>query len=411
MTKSLFRALLAIAGAVLLGVSALPAAAATLTYNDPNCAGFQITGSGGSFTLTCAKLSCSISGVTNPTTAQDTTLTATCTPGGASYLWSLVTGPFSHASCNSPTSPTAATTAVVKPTGIAAGQSRSCLYQVTGTAAPLSGQAMVTVTWSDAPPTPPVCTPSGVTTPAPITSAGGTIALNANCAPSAGLTYTWTRTAPTAGAPTNASTATPSDTLAANTGASGVVYTWQVVACSSPGVCDTKTVSVTVPAPGGGGGGADCSSQGFVHTRFIDIGWPASGTSWNTIAMGGFGTNDALVIKFTPPAGSASAVNQVGSISLAEYGDPLTGRYAVLSTSACDFNGTGGAFTVPALQVSSTISWSLQVGRKDAGPYVQLNAGTSYYLNLKNRSSDGVSPTCASGSCNMVINWLKPPGT
>ena len=85
MTKSLFRALGCLTGAALLAATALPAAAATLTYNDPNCAGFQITGSGGSFTLSCAKLSCSISGLTTPTTAQDTTLTATCTPTGAGY--------------------------------------------------------------------------------------------------------------------------------------------------------------------------------------------------------------------------------------------------------------------------------------------------------------------------------------
>ena len=42
---------------------------------------------------------------------------------------------------------------------------------------------------------------------------------------------------------------------------------------------------------------------------------------------------------------------------------------------------------------------------------VQLTGGTSYYLNLKMRAADGVTKTCASGSCNMVINWLKPPGT
>jgi hypothetical protein len=99
MTKSLFRVLLGLTAAVFLGATALPAAAATLTYNDPNCAGFQITGSGGSFTPTCAKLQCSISGTTNPTTQQNTSLTATCTPAGGSYLWSLVTGPFSDAAC------------------------------------------------------------------------------------------------------------------------------------------------------------------------------------------------------------------------------------------------------------------------------------------------------------------------
>ena len=150
MTKSFIRALLQLACAGLLAGAALPSAAATLTYSDPNCAGFQITGSAGSYTLTCAKLQCSISGVTNPTTAVGTALTATCTPAGASYLWSLVTGPFSDVTCNAPSQPTLATTNINKPTGIVAGQTRACLYQVNGTAAPLSGQAMVTVTWTDA---------------------------------------------------------------------------------------------------------------------------------------------------------------------------------------------------------------------------------------------------------------------
>ena len=120
MTKSFIRAVLVVAGAMLIAATAPSATAATLTYNDPSCAGFQITGSGGSFTLTCAKLQCSISGVTNPTTAQNTSLTASCTPAGASYLWTLVSGPFSDATCNAPASPTSATTAINKPTGIAA---------------------------------------------------------------------------------------------------------------------------------------------------------------------------------------------------------------------------------------------------------------------------------------------------
>ncbi len=224
-------------------------------------------------------------------------------------------------SCNAPSAATSATTAIVKPTGIAAGQTRSCLYQVNGTAAGLSGQAMATVTWSDAPPTPPVCTPTGVTTPNPITSAGGTVALNAGCVPSAGVTYTWTRTAPTAGAPTNPTTATPSDALAANTGASAVAYTWQVVACTSPTTCNTKTITVNVPAPGGGGGGVSCS--GFTKTTNVDLGWPAAGTTTlHTQDYGGFNGGDVLVVRIAPPAGTpTSAPGTAGLLSLSEYGD------------------------------------------------------------------------------------------
>ena len=251
MTKSFFRTLLGLTAAVFLSATALPASAATLTYNDPNCAGFQITGSGGSFTLTCGKLACSISGSTTPTTAVGTALTATCTPVASGYLWSLVSGPFSDSTCNAPSQPTSVTTNINKPNGIVAGQKRSCLYQVNGDVRIAVRPIMVTVTWSDAPTAPPVCAPAAVTVPTPMTSAGGNVVLGAGCVPNAGVTYSWTRTAPTAGAPTNPTTANPTDTLAANTGTSAVTYTWLVVACTSPTTCDTKSVTTSVPRGGG----------------------------------------------------------------------------------------------------------------------------------------------------------------
>ena len=407
MTKSFLRALVVLAGATLLSVVTNPATAATLTYSDPNCAGFQITGSGGSFTLTCAKLQCSIIGVTNPTTQVGTALQANCTPPGASYLWNLVSGPFSDATCQAPAQPTLATTNIAKPSGIVAGQTRSCLYQVTATAAPLSGQSMVTVTWSDAAPTAPVCTPSAVTTPSPMISAGGTVALNANCVPSAGVTYTWTRSAPTVGAPTNATTATPSDTMAANAGASAVTYTWQVIGCTTPTTCDTKTISASVP----GSGGVSCS--GFARTVYLDANWAPNGSVWHTqdSGLGGFGPNDALVIHIKPPLGAQSAMNTAGQLNLAEYGDPAVNRYAVLSTSSCSFSGTVGS-TIPVLY-SGNIGISvtpIQVNLKQFGSTIDLLPGTDYYLNVKNTQTDGVTSSC-SGSCNMIITWTKPPGT
>lgn len=408
MTKTLFRALLAqLATAALLGAT-IPAHAATLTYNDPNCAGFVITGSGGSYTLTCAKLQCSISGNTSPTTAQNTSLTATCTPAASGYLWTLVTGPFSDATCNGPTTPTAATTAIVRPTGIVAGQTRSCVYSVTANSASLSGQSMVTVTWSDTPPAPPVCTPTAVTVPNPMTSAGGSVNLNAGCVPSSGVTYTWIRTAPTAGAPTNPTSATPSDTLAANAGVSGITYAYQVVACTSPITCDTKSISVIVP---GSGVGVDCSSLGFTKTILVDIPWNPAGQTYLTrdAPFNGFGPNDALVIRFTPPVGSAST--GPGSIQSAEYIDPPTQRFGVLSSTACDF--TSGDYGGPLYnkQTQSTISFGLQVGGTQSPYIVRLNPGTTYYLNIKNRQADGTTPSCGTATCNMIINWQKPPGT
>ena len=414
MTKSLFRALVLLTGAALLAATALPAAAATLTYNDPNCAGFQITGSGGSFTLSCAKLSCSISGFTTPTTAQDTTLTATCTPAGAGYTWSLVTGPFSHPTCSGPSSPTAATTAIVKPAGIAAGQSRSCLYQVTATAPGLSGQAMATVTWSDGAPVPPVCAPAALTIPTPITSAGGTIQLDAGCVPSTGVTYTWTRTAPIVGQPINPTSATPTDSLGP-AGVSPVQYTWNVHACATPSTtaCVDKSISVTVPGTGGGGGGG-VSCAGFSKTLNINLGWPGF-TTLHTQDYGGFNGNDAMVIRIAPPAGALSIAGTAGSINLAEYAGPTTTRYAVLSTNSCDFTGTPGYLTNNTIPIlfsgSTTVALNaIQVNMQQYSSVINLLPGNVYYLNIKNTAPDGVTSTC-SGGCDMVIQWVKPPGT
>ncbi len=345
--------------------------------------------------------------MTNPTTQVGTALQANCTPPGASYLWSLVSGPFSDATCQAPGQPTLATTNINKPSGIVAGQTRSCLYQVTATAAPLSGQSMVTVTWSDAAPTAPVCTPSVVTVPSPMTSAGGSANLNANCVPSAGVTYTWTRTAPSAGAPTNPTSATPSDTLAGNAGSSAVQYTWQVVGCTSPTTCDTKTISVSVP----GSGGVSCS--GFGKTIYVDVDWSPNGTVWHTQdpPFNGFGPNDALVIHLKPPAGAQSPVSTAGQLNLAEYGDPAVNRYGVLSTTPCSFSGTAGS-TIPVLY-SGNIGISvtpIQVNLKQFGSTIDLLPGTDYYLNVKNTQTDGFTPSCT-GSCNMIITWTKPPGT
>ena len=137
MTKSFIPRVLLLAGAMLVAGTAPSSTAATLTYNDPNCAGFQITGSGGSFTLTCAKLQCSIC---RPHQSDDRAehLAHRDLSHRRAPLISGVSSPVRSATstCNAPSSPTSATTAINKPTGIVAGQTRSCLYQVNGTAAP-----------------------------------------------------------------------------------------------------------------------------------------------------------------------------------------------------------------------------------------------------------------------------------
>ena len=393
MTKSLIRAVLLLAGAALLAGTALPAAAATLTYNDPNCAGFQITGSGGSFTLTCAKLQCSIAGVTNPTTAQNTSLTATCTPSGASYLWNLVSGPFSDITCSAPSSPTSATTAINKPSGIVGGQTRSCLYQVNATAAPLSGQAMVTVTWTDAL----IQAPSGcslVAAPASLPAGGGNVTLTASCTGGGAPTsYAWT------GPGVVASTTTPSQIVNITATAS-----FSVTPSNSGGNGNTANASVTV----GSGGAPDCTLQGFSKTTFVDIPWStASPNQFLTGNLGGFNQSTALVIRLgAAPVGTVLS-GGAGHVTMAEFGDPLTSRTVVLSPKACDWTNTIGNpyYLQPD---ASTADWSLKVNSAPVYGYhtLTMQAGVDYYINVKNYNSVG-TPTCAS-SCNMTVNWTKP---
>ena len=394
MTKSFIRAVLVVAGAMLIAATAPSATAATLTYFVPSCAGFQITGSGGSFTLTCAKLQCSISGVTNPTTAQNTSLTASCIPAGASYLWTLVSGPFSDATCSAPASPTSATTVINKPTGIAAGQTRSCLYQVNGTAAPLSGQAMVSVTWTDAL----VVAPSGCTltpNPASLPAGGGNVTLTAACSGGGAPTSSaW----PGPGVATP--TATPSQIVnIAATAAFGVTPS------NSGGNGNTANTSVTV---GGGGGGADCSAQGFTRTNFIDIPFGhASPAQFNTQTTGGVNQNTAIVIHLgAAPVGTVrSGVN--GHVTISEFGDPAAWRQFALSTKACDWTNTIGSpwYLQPD---SNSGDWSLDVGPTGVYGYhsAVLQAGVDYYINIKNYASGG-TPTCGA-SCNMTVNWTHP---
>lgn len=424
MTKSSLRALAALAVAALAVVAVPPAAAATLTYNDPSCAGFQITGSGGSFTLTCAKLACTISGNTAPTTTQDPTLTAACTPTGGvatgpvTYVWTLVSGPFSDPTCNGPQSPTNPITVIPRPTGIAAGQSRSCLYQVTGTAPSLSGQAMATVTWSDAPPTPPTCSALTATTnPAIMTNAGGTVTVDSHCTAAAGLTiyYTWQRTAApaNAGAFTASSGASQGDALAANANASSVTYTYQLRACTTPtaaaGTCaSTQTIDVLVPGTGGGGGGVDCSAQGFTKTILVDIPWStATPAQFQTQNLGGMTPNTAIVVRLgAAPAGTV--LNNYGHITAAEFGDVLTSRTAVVSTQACDWTNTVGSPWY--LQQASTVDWGLTVGATANYGYhdLRMQAGQTYYINIMNTDHNNANLCYPSATCNMVVNWIKP---
>ena len=241
----------------------------------------------------------------------------------------------------------------------------------------------------------------GVTTaPSPMTSAGGTVALSANC------TTTMTSFAWTKGSSSLGTASTASDTLPANTGTSSVSYTYGLTACNASSQCAPAT-STTVFVPAAGGtpippGTISCA--GFNKTLNINLPWIGTATTGRvlTSSFGGFGANDAMVVQLHPPAGVLSSAN--GNIALYEWGGGPIARLSVISTTPCDFSTANAATLFNASKGSDPRFW-LQVGGTQTPGIVLLQPGVTYYLNVKNSG-------CPTGTkCEMGMDFAKPAGT
>jgi hypothetical protein len=155
---------------------------------------------------------------------------------------------------------------------------------------------------------------------------------------------------------------------------------------------------------GGGGGGADfCGSFGNVIGQ--NMAWnDRSGVAITTSSMGGFGATTALVMQFTVPA-NANAFNTAGRVSFAEFTDPPTIRQMTISTARCDFRpvdatGVNG----PVVKGEATAP---SVGFNVSTPPASLKPGTTYYINVRNFSSD-IGATCSGSVCNGIITFDWP---
>jgi hypothetical protein len=268
----------------------------------------------------------------------------------------------------------------------------------------------LTITCGSSSPTAGTCSLQASTSPSPLTSAGGQVNLSAVNCTGAVTSYGWTRTV--GGTPTTLSGgATASDTLAANSTASSQSYTYGLQWCVGT-ACASKSVLVAVPSATGGGvnPGGTISCSGFNKTLVIDVAWTSTtaATRYVTQQYGGFGANDALVVRFTPPAGAGSY--SAGSLSGAEYSGPTTTRVGHISTSPCDFS-LATRFTLYNGFSASTFNLPLQVGGTQLAWTMLAQPGTTYYLNIKNTDSKGVA-TCAAGKyCDMFVDFYKPLGT
>ena len=104
----------------------------------------------------------------------------------------------------------------------------------------------------------------------------------------------------------------PTDDLAANSGSSGVVYSYQVKVCAEGGACTGNLPSVpltaTVPGSGVVVGGVSCTAQGFAKTMFYNWDWANGGKfvqTYNDAQVFAAGQTRAYTLGWTIPDGVA----------------------------------------------------------------------------------------------------------
>ena len=250
------------------------------------------------------------------------------------------------------------------------------------------------------------CVTSISTTPSPLTKDGGTVALDVNSCSGTGLTYSWSRN----GSAAWSTEKSPTDTLGANTGTSGIVYSYQVKVCAEGGACTNLLPSTprtaTVPGSGGTSGAISCAAQGFSKTIFYNWDWANGGQFVQTYndSQGPLGNNGIVVIAFKPTA--AGTTN--GSIAIIEFPpnatNPLgTTRASAISEQPCDFSG-------------STVQYGTRFGYNVSNPFTvapttvrglaKLTVGKTYYINIANRDSAGKG-TCQ-GQCDIRVQATHP---
>jgi hypothetical protein len=157
--------------------------------------------------------------------------------------------------------------------------------------------------------------------------------------------------------------------------------------CPSPpgaGPCDTPPPSGTI------------ACTGFAATRVIDVPF-VSNVRVFTKDHGGFGPNDAIVLRFTTTSGP-SITNNLPRIVGAEWIDPLYVRTGVLSPSACDFGPQQyplGVVTGTSLSMPFTVN-----NPQNGGLYPILKPNKTYYFNVKNNAGSG----CVAAHCDMFFD-------
>lgn len=112
-----------------------------------------------------------------------------------------------------------------------------------------------------------------------------------------------------------------------------------------------------------------------------------------TASVGGFGPGDVIAVKFT--TGNSGTANALPKLAAAEYQDPPSARYAVISKAPGDFTqAANNLYSGPSNSV--TVAFAIRPGSNVF--YGALDQGTTYYFNIRNEGG---------GSGNMFIDLIK----
>jgi hypothetical protein len=328
-------------------------------------------------TVSSGQPACSLSASNGfPPAGSSINLTAICTGSPTSYSWTNCASTTVACTANSPTAGDVTYTVVAS--------------NANGASAPAS----ITVAWQAPPPpeTPPVCSAS-VTKQNDPPVVGNLITVYAYCS-SNPTAYNWTGC--------NTST-----NVCLLRGSAAGLQNVSVSATNSGGTGNTASVSVnwtsTTPPPVG-----MCGQ--FPSTLYSDVG------SDNQIVystffpdLPGFAWNGVWAVRFTVPSTATSGA--FGTMSTSEFNGPPTAREVTISSTACDFRATDptGATGPLGRATGNTAMLSFRIGA-GSNSVAGLQAGQSYYFNIRNYNPAHGNITCASSQqrCNALANFLLP---
>lgn len=120
--------------------------------------------------------------------------------------------------------------------------------------------------------------------------------------------------------------------------------------------------------------------------------------------------DNAVCVRFTVPANATGKIS-AGSLSFAEYrGEPWP-RHMTLSRHACDFRPADptGANGPLAAEGGTSVLLRFNVGSLDGGAHAALQAGQTYYFNIRNTSPGG-GPVTGDKPGSFTMSWPANPG-